>query len=106
MNGFELDGAAAPLASAKLLTRRERMVADRVRGLGETDPRMMAGEAIYTDNCAPCHTAAGARAVRLFPRRTGGVAVQSDDATTLICTVLLGSRAVATTAALNWARDA
>jgi mono/diheme cytochrome c family protein len=64
--------------------------------LAATDLRMRAGQAIYKDNCAGCHTDAGTGAARLFPRLAGSPAVQSDDATTLIHTVLLGSQAAAT----------
>jgi mono/diheme cytochrome c family protein len=66
------------------------------RPLAETDPRMRAGHAIYKDNCAPCHTDAGTGAAGLFPRLAASPAVQSDDATTLIRTVLFGSQAAAT----------
>jgi mono/diheme cytochrome c family protein len=66
------------------------------RPLAETDPRMRAGHAIYEDNCAPCHNDAGTGAAGLFPRLAASPAVQSDDTTTLIRTVLFGSHAVAT----------
>lgn len=69
------------------------------RALAATDVRMRAGEAIYKDNCAGCHTDAGTGAARLFPRLAGSSAVQSDDATTVIHTVLLGSQAAATSGA-------
>jgi putative oxidoreductase len=60
---------------------------------------MVAGQAIYKDNCAGCHTDAGTGVPRLFPRLAGSHAVQSDDSTTLIRTVLLGSQGAATAAA-------
>ena len=60
---------------------------------------MMAGQAIYKDNCAGCHTDAGTGAAGLFPRLAGSAAVQSDDPTTLIRTVLFGSKATATAGA-------
>ncbi len=66
------------------------------QALAVTDVRMRAGQAIYKDNCAGCHTDAGTGAARLFPRLAGSSAVQSDDATTLIHTVLFGSQAAAT----------
>jgi mono/diheme cytochrome c family protein len=66
------------------------------RPLAETDTRMRAGHAIYEDNCAPCHNDAGTGAAGLFPRLAASPAVQSDDATTLIRTVLFGSQAAAT----------
>lgn len=64
--------------------------------LAATDVRMMAGQEIYKDNCAGCHTDAGTGAAVLFPRLAGSPVVQSDDPTTLIHTVLLGSQAAAT----------
>lgn len=66
------------------------------RPLAATDARMRAGHAIYEDNCAGCHTDAGTGAAGLFPRLAGSPAVQSDDPTTLIRTVLFGSQAAAT----------
>ena len=66
------------------------------RALVATDARMRAGQAIYKDNCDGCHTDAGTGAARLFPRLAGSPAVQSDDPTTLIHTVLFGSQAAAT----------
>ena len=69
------------------------------RALVATDARMRAGQAIYKDNCDGCHTDAGTGAARLFPRLAGSPAVQSDDATTLIQTLLFGSQAAATPSA-------
>ena len=66
------------------------------RPLTATDARMTAGQAIYKDNCAACHTDAATGAAGLFPRLAGSPAVQSDDPTTLIHTVLFGSKAAAT----------
>ena len=67
--------------------------------LAVTDARMTAGQAIYKDNCAACHTDAGIGSPRLFPRLARSPAVQSDDPTTLIHTVLFGSQAAGTTGA-------
>jgi mono/diheme cytochrome c family protein len=67
--------------------------------LAAADARMVAGQAIYKDNCAGCHTDAGTGVPGLFPRLAGSHAVQSDDPTTLIRTVLLGSQGAATAAA-------
>lgn len=69
------------------------------RPLAGSDARMTTGQAIYKDNCAGCHTDAGTGASRLFPRLAGSPAVQSDDSTTLIRTVLFGSQAAATPSA-------
>jgi mono/diheme cytochrome c family protein len=67
--------------------------------LAATDARMVAGQAIYKDNCAGCHTDAGTGSPRLFARLAGSHAVQSDDPTTLIRVVLGGSKGVATASA-------
>jgi mono/diheme cytochrome c family protein len=69
------------------------------RPLAITDARIRAGQAIYKDNCAGCHTDAGTGASRLFPRLARSPTVQSDDSTTLIRTVLFGSQAAATPSA-------
>jgi mono/diheme cytochrome c family protein len=68
----------------------------RPPALAANDVRMTAGQAIYKDNCAACHTDAGTGAAGLFPRLAGSPAVQSDDPTTLIRAVLFGSQAAAT----------
>ena len=67
--------------------------------LAASDPRMVAGQAIYKDNCAGCHTDAGTGIPRLFARLTGSHTVQSDDPTTLIRVVLTGSQGAATAGA-------
>lgn len=67
--------------------------------LALTDARMVAGEAIYLDNCAACHAASGEGVPRLFPALKGTGSVQSEDPTTLIRVILRGTRAVATDAA-------
>jgi mono/diheme cytochrome c family protein/uncharacterized membrane protein YphA (DoxX/SURF4 family) len=69
------------------------------QALAASDARMVAGQAIYRDNCAGCHTDAGTGIPHLFPRLAGSHSVQSDDPTTLIRTVLLGSQGAATAAA-------
>jgi mono/diheme cytochrome c family protein len=90
MTGDDLKAIAVYLLSLK------PAAGERPRPLTATDARMTAGQAIYKDNCAACHTDAGTGAARLFPRLAGSPAVQSDDPTTLIHTVLFGSRAAAT----------
>jgi len=83
-------------AMAVYLLSLEPVAQQSPRALAAADVRMRAGQAIYKDNCAGCHTDAGTGAARLFPRLAGSPAVQSDDATTLIHTVLFGSQAAAT----------
>ena len=62
------------------------------------DNTMRAGAAIYEDNCAACHKDMGSGEAHLFPRLAGSAIVQSDDSTTLVRVVLLGTRAVSTAA--------
>jgi mono/diheme cytochrome c family protein len=90
MTEADLDAVAVYLMSVKPAVRQSPLPLDA------TDPRMTAGQALYKDICAPCHTDAGTGAARLFPRLAGSPAVHADDPTTLIRTVLYGSRAAAT----------
>jgi mono/diheme cytochrome c family protein len=64
--------------------------------IAATDPRMVAGQAIYKDSCAGCHTDAGTGFPGLFAKLAGSHAVQSDDPTTMIRVVIAGSQGVAT----------
>jgi mono/diheme cytochrome c family protein len=63
------------------------------------DPVMKAGQAIYLDNCAACHTSGGVGIARMFPSLKGDAVVQSDDPTTVLRVVLVGADAAATDAA-------
>jgi mono/diheme cytochrome c family protein len=67
--------------------------------LGASDPRMVAGQAIYKDNCTACHGDAGAGSPGLFARLAGSHTVQSDEASTLIRVVLSGSQGAGTAGA-------
>jgi mono/diheme cytochrome c family protein len=67
--------------------------------LDSKDARMIAGQAIYKDNCEGCHTSAGDGIPRLFPRLRGNSIVQSDNISTIARVVLLGNRGAATAAA-------
>jgi hypothetical protein len=62
--------------------------------IAATDPRMVAGQAIYKDN-----TDAGTGIPGLFAKLAGSHAAQSDDPTTLIRVVIAGSQGVATSGA-------
>ena len=66
--------------------------------LGE-DRMMRAGEAVYLDNCAACHTSAGTGIPQLFPALKNSPSVQSADPVSLIRVVLRGAQSVATDAA-------
>ena len=67
--------------------------------LAADDRRMVAGQAIFKDNCAACHYDSGSGTPRLFPSLKENTLIQSDDPTTLIRVILVGSRAVSTAAA-------
>ncbi len=60
------------------------------------DPVMKAGQAIYADACAACHTMDGTGIQRLFPTLKGTPFVQSVQPMSLIRVVLQGTRAAAT----------
>jgi mono/diheme cytochrome c family protein len=86
------------LAIATYLKDRAHRSASAVTALAAADPRMVAGKAVYEDRCAACHIYSGAGVPTLFPRLASAPLVQSIDPTSLIRVVLIGSRAVATSA--------
>jgi mono/diheme cytochrome c family protein len=87
------------LAIATYLKDRAPRSGRAVTALAAADPRMVAGKAIYEDRCAACHIYSGAGVPTLFPRLANAPLVQSIDPTSLIRVILIGSRAVATSAA-------
>jgi mono/diheme cytochrome c family protein len=70
-----------------------------VQPLAATDPVMQAGQAIYADNCASCHTFSGEGIAHLFPALKGSAGVQSAEPATLLRVVLTGAQAADTDAA-------
>jgi len=60
---------------------------------------MVAGAAIYRDQCSACHGLDGKGVVELFPSVMDSPMVRSDDPTTSIRIVLRGARSVATASA-------
>lgn len=64
--------------------------------LPQNDPQMMAGQAIYRDQCAACHQIDGKGVARLFPSLADSSVARSDDPTSLLRLMLHGSRSVAT----------
>jgi mono/diheme cytochrome c family protein len=62
------------------------------------DPFMVAGQAIYRDQCSACHSLDGHGVPQLFPSLADSSLVRSSDPTTLIRIILRGSRSVATKA--------
>jgi len=87
------------LAIATYLKDRAPRSGRAVTALAAVNPRMVAGQAIYEDRCAACHSHSGAGVPNLFPRLASAPLVQSADPTSLIRVVLIGSRAVATSSA-------
>ena len=66
--------------------------------VGAGDPVMIAGQAIYRDQCAACHMIDGKGVPQLFPSLAEAPSVRSDDPTSLIRVILRGTRTVATEA--------
>jgi mono/diheme cytochrome c family protein len=66
--------------------------------LGADDPRMVAGAAIYRDQCSACHSLDGRGVPHLFPSLADSSVVRSDDPVTLLRVILRGARSVSTAA--------
>lgn len=71
-------------------------VSDPPKPLRPDDPVMVAGAAIYGDQCSACHGLDGHGASKLFPSIAGSSAVRADNPATLVRIVLRGARSVAT----------
>jgi mono/diheme cytochrome c family protein len=67
-----------------------------VASISASDPKMVAGEAIYADACSACHGSDGKGVPYLFPSLAGSSNVRSADPTSLIRVVIEGARSVAT----------
>ena len=70
--------------------------ADDLKPLAPNVPEMVAGGAIFRDQCSSCHGIDGGGIKQLFPSIAHSSMVRSDDATTAIRIVLRGARSVAT----------
>ena len=64
--------------------------------ISASDPAMVAGGAIYADECSACHGLDGKGVPSLFPSLAGSSNVRSTDPTSLIRVLLEGARSVAT----------
>jgi len=71
---------------------------DAPQPLRADNPDMVAGQAIYRDQCSACHGLDGKGIPRLFPAIADSSSVRSTDPATLIRIVLRGARSVATDA--------
>jgi mono/diheme cytochrome c family protein len=67
--------------------------------IASSDPAMIAGAAIYADECAACHTSGGTGLPGIFPALKNSPVVQADDAATITHIVLHGGQSVGTDAA-------
>jgi mono/diheme cytochrome c family protein len=64
--------------------------------LSKDDPAMVAGAAIYRDQCSACHGLDGKGVPELFPSVADSPMVRADDPATSIRIVLRGARSVST----------
>jgi mono/diheme cytochrome c family protein len=71
---------------------------DNPAPLPASDPSMVAGAAIYRDQCSACHGLDGKGIAELFPSIAASTMVRSDDPTTSVRIVLRGARSVGTSA--------
>jgi mono/diheme cytochrome c family protein len=71
---------------------------DHSTAVATSDPAMVAGGAIYRDQCSACHALDGHGVPQLFPSLADSAVVRSSDPSTLIRLVLRGARSVATAA--------
>jgi mono/diheme cytochrome c family protein len=71
---------------------------DKPAAMAANDPFMVAGQAIYRDQCSACHALDGQGVPQLFPSLAESAAVRASDPATSIRLVLRGARSVATAA--------
>jgi mono/diheme cytochrome c family protein len=71
---------------------------EKATPLDPSDPRMIAGKAIFRDTCSACHGLDGNGVANLFPALAKAPSVRSKDPTSAIRVVLRGARSVATSA--------
>jgi mono/diheme cytochrome c family protein len=71
---------------------------DQPQTLPKDNPAMVAGAAIYRDQCSACHGIDGKGVAELFPSIADSSMVKSDDPSTSIRIVLRGARSVGTPA--------
>jgi mono/diheme cytochrome c family protein len=71
---------------------------DDPQPLRADEPGIVAGQAVYRDQCSACHGLDGKGVPRLFPSLADSSSVRSHDPATLIRIVLRGARSVATDA--------
>jgi mono/diheme cytochrome c family protein len=109
-----IDAATGPMAEVVELSSSQmtdidlKAIATYLKSLTEageppaslyaSDPRMVAGQAIYRDQCSACHGLDGHGIPQLFPSLAKSSVIAAEDPATLIRIVLRGARSVATAA--------
>jgi mono/diheme cytochrome c family protein len=86
---------------------------DNPSPIAANDPAMVAGQAIYRDQCSACHALDGRGIPQLFPSLADSAMVRSSDPTSLIRILLRGAQSLATSAeptspgmpSYNWQLD-
>lgn len=71
---------------------------DNPAPLPPDNPAMIAGQAIYRDQCSACHGLDGQGVPQLFPSLAGSPSTRASDPASLIRVILRGARSVATAA--------
>jgi mono/diheme cytochrome c family protein len=83
-------------AIATFLKNQPGQTASPPPAVSASDPRMVAGGAIYADECSACHGPEGKGVPYLFPSLAGSPNVRSADPASLIRVLIEGARSVAT----------
>ena len=86
----------ADLKAIATYLKSEAAESAQTAALPASDPRMLAGQAIYRDQCSACHALDGRGTPELFPSIADSSVVRAEDPATLIRIVLRGTRSVAT----------
>jgi mono/diheme cytochrome c family protein len=68
------------------------------RPLSPNEPVMVAGQAIYRDQCSACHGLEGKGVPQLFPSLADASSARASDPASLVRVILRGARSVATKA--------
>jgi mono/diheme cytochrome c family protein len=88
----------ADLKAIAMYLKSFSVAADPHTPIGSNDPRMVAGQAIYRDQCSACHGLDGRGSSGLFPSLADSSVARAEDPATQIRIVLRGARSVATAA--------
>jgi mono/diheme cytochrome c family protein len=95
LSSSQMTDADLAAIATYLKDRRGRTSASPA-AVSASDPRMIAGGAIYADECSACHGMEGKGVPFLFPSLAGSPNVRSIDPASLIRVLIEGARSVAT----------